>query len=136
MADNDHVKIDRRSFLKASLLSWPALVLGVAGLAQTVFGKERSEMVFELKSGPEVATDCTLGGHCRLVAQEDFTLLNPHNALDGHRLVWEIIQADFVCPTSLGFMPPRRVAFWMSFLGSEINGTRFQNLRRRQMKMD
>ena len=116
MADNDHVKIDRRSFLKASLLSWPALVLGVAGLAQTVFGKERSEMVFELKSGPEVATDCTLGGHCRLV--------------------WEIIQADFVCPTSLGFMPPRRVAFWMSFLGSEINGTRFQNLRRRQMKMD
>lgn len=92
MPDNVDKKLDRRSFLKWSALSWPALALGIAGGASQLLAKDRSEMVFDLKSGPEVATDCSLGGHCRLVADQDFILRDPHNASDGDRMVWEIIQ--------------------------------------------
>ncbi len=94
MSETQDKNIDRRSFLKWSMLSWPAFAVTLAGCGSALMGKDRSETVFRLKCGPVVETDCTLGGHCRLIADQNFVLSNPQNALDGHRMVWEIIQDE------------------------------------------
>lgn len=48
--------------------------------------------VISLTPGATVATDCSLGNVFRLTANQNFTLSNPTNPVDGTRYVWEITQ--------------------------------------------
>lgn len=83
---------ERRSFLKWSLLNFFALFGAIASNQGLALAKNRDDQFFILEDAPNVVTDASLGSHCRLVPTRDFLLLNPINAADGQRMVWEIIQ--------------------------------------------
>jgi hypothetical protein len=92
MSNPAKVNVDRRSFLKWSLLGLLTLGAGLVGFGKKLSDTNRDRSVFDLTSGPTVRTDACLGDHCRLTATQDFFLANPVNARHGQRMVWEILQ--------------------------------------------
>lgn len=49
-------------------------------------------LVQTLTDAATIATDASLGSHCRVTLGGNRTLGNPTNGVDGQRMVWEIIQ--------------------------------------------
>ncbi len=93
MREENVKNIDRRSFLKwTSLFGWTALAATASGCANVLLSKDKESAVQDLKNGPVIVTDASLGGHCRVTATQDFLLDNPINVVDGQRVLWEITQ--------------------------------------------